>query len=883
MRRLSSPSVWRQSMCRWRSTRAHAERDHLSGCAGWLKAALVSDSDRNAGGTVKRRIENLLVCEDTSANTLRSFTIKSRVMSPIPGNWPRVREIFEAAVSLPTDARRSYVAKSCGEDPSVRQQVELLLDSHERAQRSAATSSAQSLNATGMTRSLEGNRVGPYLVGQRVGAGGMGEVYKARDARLNRTVAIKVLPAHLAHDSQARDRFEQEARAIAGLNHPHICTLYDIGNQDGVDFLVMEYLDGDTLSGPMPAEEALRLATQIAGAVADAHRHGILHRDLKPGNVMLTTAGAKVLDFGLAKSMNTEPGVTSTNVGTVVGTVAYMSPEQAAGKPLDARSDIFSFGAVLYEMLSGTRAFGGTTTAEVLSAVLRDDPPPLRPSTILSPIVQKCLAKQPGQRYQTMDDVQTALAQTFMTPVKEAPSIAVLPFASLSADAENEFFSDGISEEIINALGQIEGLRVAARSSSFSFKGKSIEVGDIARRLDVRHVLEGSVRKAGTRVRVMAQLVNAANGFQLWSERYDRQIADIFDVQEEIARAIVERLRVAFDASESPRLVKVTTKNMEAYQEYLKGRAMLYRRGPWIASALECFQKAVALDPGYAQAWAGVADAHTALAYYGYGRPTETMPSTVEAAVRATVIDPESAEAHNALAVGALLWERDFGKAEREFREALTLNPRYTQARCWYGLFFLQWGVGRDQDGLAEARLAFENDPLSAYATTVLSLALATVRRHDEAVLQARNAVQLDPESFLAKWELACAYHWNGQHEDAIAIFEPLWANSGHSWVTLGLVPAYMRTGREDRARSLYESLVDRHAREYVQPFVLALSATAVGDHEAAIGFCEAAIEGRDMLFALFSRWWPDFEPVRADPRYDGILVRFNSRDRTGP
>ncbi len=798
-------------------------------------------------------------------------------MPPTPNDWPRVREIFEAAVSLPADARRSYVANSCDGDASVQQQVELLLDSHDRAM----NSSAMPPDATAIARSLEGNRIGPYLVGARIGAGGMGEVYRARDTRLDRTVAIKVLPAHMANDSQARERFEHEARSVAVLNHPHICTLYDIGRQDGVDFLVMEYLDGNTLSGPIPASEALKLARQIAAAVADAHRHGILHRDLKPGNVMLTPAGAKVLDFGLAKSLNAEPGVTSTNAGTVVGTVAYMSPEQAAGKPLDVRSDIFSFGAVLYEMLSGNRAFNGTTTAEVLSAVLRDDPTPLRPSSTLSSIAHKCLAKQPGQRYQTMDEVQAALTQPVSTPVKEAPSIAVLPFASLSADAENEFFSDGISEEIINALGQIDGLRVAARSSSFSFKGKSLEVSDIARRLDVRHLLEGSVRKVGTRVRVVAQLVDAANGFQLWSERYDRQIADIFDVQDEIARAIVERLKIAFEAGRPPRLVRVTTNNMEAYQAYLKGRAMLYRRGPWIERALESFQKAVALDPAYAQAWAGAADAHTTLAYYGYRRPTDTMPGAVEAATRATGIDPESAEAHNALAVTALLWERDFSKAERGFREALTLNPRYTQARCWYGLFFLQWGVGRDQDGLAEAQRAVEDDPLSAYATTVLSLALATVQRFDEAVLQAHNAVLHDPDSFLAKWELACAYHWNGQHGEAIAIFEALWANSGHNWVALGLVPAYMRAGCQDRARSLYESLVDRDRREYVQPFVLAVSATAVGDHEAAMRFCEAAIDGRDMLFAIFSRWWPDFERVRADRRYDDILVRFNSRERT--
>ena len=596
----------------------------------------------------------------------------------MPDHWPRVREIFEAALALPAGTRIWYVAKACDGDELVSREVELLLSSHERATgKSTGSSTPNSFLETGTpplavtagTRNLEGNRIGPYLLGPRIGAGGMGEVYSARDTRLDRTVAIKVLPARVADDSRARERFEREARAVAALNHPHICTLHDIGSQDGVDFLVMEYLDGVTLRGPMPVEEVLRLATQIAAALAAAHQQGILHRDLKPGNVMLTAVGAKLLDFGLAKSMAAEPDVKLTSDGTIVGTVAYMSPEQAEGQPLDARSDIFSFGAVLYEMLSGTRAFSGTTMAQVLIAVMRDDPPPLEEST-LAPIVRKCLAKRPSQRFQTMDEVQAALRQAVVTPVKEAPSIAVLPFASMSPDADNEYFSDGISEEIINALTQIEGLHVAARTSSFSFKGKSVEVADIARRLNVRHLLEGSVRKAGTRVRVMTQLIDATSGFHLWSERYDRQIADIFDVQDEIARAIVERLKVAFAAGATPRLVKVTTSNMEAYQEYLKGRAMLYRRGPWIAQALESFQKAAALDPAYAQAWAGVADAFTALAYNGYRRPDETMPRAVEAATRATSADAESAEAHTALAVAALLWERDFDKAEREFRRS---------------------------------------------------------------------------------------------------------------------------------------------------------------------------------------------------------------------
>jgi len=812
--------------------------------------------------------------------------------------------------------------------------------------------------------------LGRYEVRRRLGAGGFGAVYLGHDTQLDRPVAIKMLRAGSGHPAGA-ELCRQEARRLASLRHPGIVAVHDIGVHQGQMYIVSDYVEGPDLHSWMRDHraswsESARIAAAVSDALSHAHARRVVHRDVKPANIILADGQTPVLvDFGLALS-EADAGGGDRNL--VCGTPHYMSPEQAGGVAhrIDGRTDIYSLGVVLYELLTGRVPFRTTDLVELLRQVRDDEPqPPRQLVRDIPPDLEraclKALAKQQQDRYSTAGDFADDLQRVFQTPassassapvaalladvtpaptpaplqmdiatptplrgaiamptpssvrhareaarspvdavapvnevqaavspaptttVNKGPSIAVLPFASLSADAENEFFSDGISEEIINALGQIDGLRVAARTSSFSFKGKSIEVSDIASRLDVRHVLEGSVRKAGTRVRVVAQLVDAANGFQIWSERYDRQIEDIFDVQDEIARAIVERLKVAFDAGRSPRLVKVTTNNMEAYQEYLKGRAMLYRRGPWIARALEAFQKAVTLDPGYAQAWAGVADAHTTLAYYGYRRPTDTMPTAVEAATRATAIDPESAEAHNALAVAALLWERDFSKAERAFREALTLNPRYTQARCWYGLFFLQWGVGRDQEGLAEAWLAFENDPLSAYATTVLSLALATVQRFDEAVVQGHNAVQHDPESFLAKWELACAYHWKGQHEEAIRMFEPLWASSGHNWVALGLVAAYMRAGREDRARSLYASLVDRDAREYVQPFVLAVSATAVGDQEAAIRFCEAAIEGRDMLFALFSRWWPDFERVRADRRYDDLLVRFNSRGSIGP
>jgi TolB-like protein/tRNA A-37 threonylcarbamoyl transferase component Bud32 len=442
-----------------------------------------------------------------------------------------------------------------------------------------------------------------------------------------------VLSPHVANEPLSRERFDREARAVAALNHPHICTLYDLGCQDGMDFLVMEYLDGETLAarlsrGPLEIEEALRYAGQISSALDVAHRAGIVHRDLKPGNIMLVHRGSsggrdapgsghrdrsavKLLDFGLAKLVGADVDVTQTVEGTVLGTAAYMSPEQAEGKPLDARSDVFGFGAVLYEMLSGRRAFEGSTTIQVLSAVLSSDPPALRVVPALDRIVRHCLAKQPEQRFPTLGEVQEALERVSLTRHEEPPSIAVLAFANLSADRENEYFSDGLAEEIINALNRIDGLRVAARTSSFSFKGKSAEIADIAKRLNVRHVLEGSVRKAGSRVRVTAQLVDASSGYHLWSERYDRQLEDIFDVQDEIARSIADRLKVALAVEGTARLVKVATNNMEAYQHYLKGRAMLYRRGPWIARALESFQRAVDLDPNYAQAWAGVADAYT--------------------------------------------------------------------------------------------------------------------------------------------------------------------------------------------------------------------------------------------------------------------------------
>jgi tetratricopeptide (TPR) repeat protein len=397
----------------------------------------------------------------------------------------------------------------------------------------------------------------------------------------------------------------------------------------------------------------------------------------------------------------------------------------------------------------------------------------------------------------------------------------------------------------------------------------------------MRHLLEGSVRKAGSRVRVTVQLVDASKGFQIWSERYDRELADIFDVQDEITRAIVRRLKVALALDEADRLVKVTTTNMEAYQAYLKGRALLYRRGPWVARAFESLRRAVELDQAYAQAWAGLADAYTILCYMGERPPDEAMPAALDAATRALEIDPDSAEAHNALACASLLWERDFVRAEHEFREALASNPNYTQARCWYGLFFLQWTVGRLDDGLAQVWQAFQADPLSAYASSVVSFALGTVGRAEEAVEYSKAAVEQDPPSFLCRWMLAFAYRLNNQYKDALAVLETLWAESASTWVAMQMVPTYAKLGRLDRARAVYGELQARRITQYVSPFALAICATGVGDHQDALAFSAAAVEGRDVLLGLFHSWTPDLEALRADPAFSRLISQFNARGRS--
>ncbi len=548
-----------------------------------------------------------------------------------------------------------------------------------------------------------GERLGPYEILALLGVGGMGEVYKARDTRLQRVIALKTLPAEKVADADRKRRFLVEAQAASRLNHPNIVTIHDISEENGVCFIAMEFVAGTTLeqANPgtgLPLKQAMKYAAEIADALAAAHSAGIIHRDLKPANIIITEDDrVKLLDFGLAKLV--EPAAlaaeaataTRTVPGAIMGTVDYMSPEQAQGREVDARSDIFSFGLVLYEMLCGQRAFQGDSWISTLTAILHDEPRSLRDINAAIPAlveqhVTRCLRKDPSQRFHTMLDVKKALADTALPGARkeEAPSIAVLPFLNLSADKENEYFSDGLAEEIINALTKVPELRVIARTSAFAFRGKEQDLRTIGERLRVGTILEGSVRRAGNRIRVTAQLIKVADESHLWSESYDREMTDIFAIQDDISCAIANALKVKLA---TPRHC---TANIEAFQCYLKGLYWYQRYTPEsLTKAKESFERALGHDPGYAPAHAGLAVFNYGLGTLGIKRMIEMTPLAKSAAEKALAIDETLSEAHSVLGLLAGSVEYDWKVAERHFQAALAVDPVPPLARVRYALYFL--------------------------------------------------------------------------------------------------------------------------------------------------------------------------------------------------
>jgi len=721
---------------------------------------------------------------------------------------------------------------------------------------------------------------GRYQVIEELGRGGMGIVYKARDVHLDRPIALKVLPADKVADPDRKRRFVLEAKAASALNHPNIIHVYDIDQAEGTDFISMEYVEGRTLSQMIPPDgmpmcEARRYAVQIADALAAAHKAGIVHRDLKPANIMVSEKELiKVLDFGLAKLVplaGLESPKTLTAEGAISGTLSYMSPEQAEGRPVDGRSDIFSFGAVLYEMVSGIRAFERETGISTLAAVLREQPAPLRNvPPDLAAIISRCLCKDPADRFRRADEVLQALQQVGVSVPSPVPALAVLPFTNMSEDKEDEYFSDGLSEDVINALTKIPGLRVTARTSSFAFRGKELEIREIGARLAVDKILEGSVRRAGNRIRVTAQLINVSDACHLWSERYEREVTDVFAIQDEISQAIAGKLRVGL--GQERQTSRRPTENLEAYNLYLQGRHHLAKWTPeGFARAKECFEKTVALDPGFALAYDALSELYWYLGFFGFIQPKEAFSVGIWAALRAVEIDDTLAETH--ALVGMYRKELDYNWPEvhREMKRALELNPSSPTVRLRIALSGLM-PLGRLKESVEALKFVIESDPLSLFNRWWLAIMCYLARDNDHSLEQAQFIIDIDPSYYAGHWMRGMICLDKGMLREAIAEFREAVTLSGNIPLMLGMLGwALGSAGEAGEANAILDRLSEISRAAYVPPCCFAWIHIGLGHVDDAFAWMDRAIDARDpMIMPIKS--YPFLDPLRTDPRFHALL-----------
>jgi serine/threonine protein kinase/Tfp pilus assembly protein PilF len=854
-------------------------------------------------------------------------------------DWQRIESLFHTALELDAEERTAYIARTCGTDEPLRKEVESLIAAFEcqggRLEQPAFNLGMKILSDGPKRASLAGKLIGPYKILQLLGQGGMGEVYLAEDTGLGRKVALKFLSNKFTDDGWAKRQLTKEAQAVAMLDHPNICTVHGIETYDGYSYMVMQYVEGETMASltngkTLEVKQALNLAGQIASALAEAHSHGIIHRDITPRNIMVTTGGqVKMLDFGLAKVVQQRQGLQSavesrsniSKLGFVVGTVAYMSPEQLRAERLDFRSDIFSFGTVLYEMLSGRNPYAREqdSEADIISAILKSDPPPLKdlvphlPSS-LDHIVQKCLQKNREQRYQSasemlldLDNFEKGIAVA--PPIRNyvsshmfavlalilllviggalvysrqtrVPTLAVLPIAGESADHSMDYLKDGITEAVINKLSHLSRLKVKAFTLVSGYKGRQVDPQQIGRELDVDTVLVGTVIQRGEQMVLQTNLINTSDGSQIWSEKYDINPAEMLTLQEELSDKITSKLNLLVSSDEKRQLNKRGTNNAEAFRQYWIGRYYWNKRDKEnIKKAIDYFNRAIDLDPAYAQAYAGLADSYILLPTVAYGsvETAYAVPRARSAASKALDLDNTLCEARTALGVVKLKYDWNWTEAEKEFKQAIDLNPEYASAHFWYSNLLAI--TGHLDEAIAESEKAKEFDPFSPLVDINLGRAYYYAGQYDRAGEYFSNMLKKEPDNLRSLYMLGLVYQQKHMTNEAIEAFEKVYARD-KALAAAPLGYAYARAGRKNDALAMVNE-IDKLSQQsetenssnpiHISPQEKGIIYIGLDDREQAFTYLQQACDEK-FASLTYLKVEPLFNSLHSDPRFADLV-----------